>query len=195
MKSTQHILAMVVTALGISIGLAVSNAAPPDVTMISGDTLIQAERGEVLGGWKRVSHPWASGGEYLASTSADGKTTVEFPIQVDRDVTLTVSPLWWRHGEQKTAQRFPANVPFCHVQQVWPMAYPDRSKQCDSYPFPVVDPPGPGLLDYQLARENAEPHTAAASLAALLALGTKMREAIGRAHRHAYGLDRNLHPV
>ncbi len=73
----------------------------------------------------------------------------------------------------------------------WIRAIPNEARHIDIF----VDQNGPGLLDYQLARENAEPHTAAASLAALLALGTKMREAIGRAHRHAYGLDRNLHPV
>lgn len=54
-----------------------------------------------------------------------------------------------------------------------------------------VDPSGPGLLDYQPAKHNSEPHTAAASLAALLALGTRVREAVGRAHRHADGLDRD----
>ena len=73
----------------------------------------------------------------------------------------------------------------------WIRAIPNEARHIDVF----VDQTGPGLLDYQLARENAEPHTAAASLAALLALGTTMREAIGRAHRHAYGLDRNLHPV
>lgn len=73
----------------------------------------------------------------------------------------------------------------------WIRAIPNEARRIDVF----VDHAGPGLLDYQPAREDAEPHTAAASLAALLALGTKMREAIGRAHRHAYGLDRDLHPV
>jgi hydroxymethylpyrimidine/phosphomethylpyrimidine kinase len=73
----------------------------------------------------------------------------------------------------------------------WIRAIPNQSRRVDVF----VDQTGPGLLDYQPALENAEPHTAAASLAALLALGTKLREAVGRAHRHAYGLDRDLHPV
>lgn len=71
----------------------------------------------------------------------------------------------------------------------WIRASPNESRRVDVF----VDPGGPGLLDYQPPRDHAEPHTAAASLAALLALGTKMREAVGRAHRHADGLDRDPH--
>ena len=59
----------------------------------------------------------------------------------------------------------------------------------------LVDGQGSGLLDYQRAGDDAEPHTAPAALAAYLALGTKFREAVDRAHRHAYSLDRTLHPV
>ena len=59
----------------------------------------------------------------------------------------------------------------------------------------LVDADGIGLLDYPHADDSAEPHTAAAALAALLALGTKLREAVDRAHRHALGLDRELLPV
>jgi hydroxymethylpyrimidine/phosphomethylpyrimidine kinase len=73
----------------------------------------------------------------------------------------------------------------------WIRASSSESRRVDVF----VDAGGPGLLDYQPARYHAEPHTAAASLAALLALGTKMREAIGRAHRHADGLDRDPYAV
>jgi hydroxymethylpyrimidine/phosphomethylpyrimidine kinase len=73
----------------------------------------------------------------------------------------------------------------------WIRAIPNEARRVDVF----VDPTGPGLLDYQTASADAEPHTAAASLAALLALGTKTREAVSRAHRHAFGLDRDLHPV
>lgn len=73
----------------------------------------------------------------------------------------------------------------------WIRASPNEARRVDVF----VDQSGPGLLDYQPAREHAEPHGAAASLAALLALGTKMREAIGRAHRLADGLDRDLFAV
>ena len=59
----------------------------------------------------------------------------------------------------------------------------------------LVDGQGSGLLDYQKAGDDAEPHSAPAALAAYLALGTKFREAVDRAHRHAYSLDRTLHPV
>ena len=73
----------------------------------------------------------------------------------------------------------------------WIRAVPNESRRVDV----LVDQDGSGLLDYQPAGEDAEPHTCAASLAALLALGTKLREAVDRAHRHAYGLDRDLHAV
>ncbi len=73
----------------------------------------------------------------------------------------------------------------------WVRGVPNQSRRVDV----LVDQDGSGLLDYQPARADAEPHTSAASLAALLALGTKLREAVDRAHRHAYGLDRDLHPV
>jgi len=73
----------------------------------------------------------------------------------------------------------------------WIRSAPNEARRVDVF----VDGGGPGLLDYQPAKRHAEPHTAAASLAALLALGTKMREAIGRAHRHADGLDRDPHSL
>jgi len=73
----------------------------------------------------------------------------------------------------------------------WIRGVPNESRRVDIF----VDQDGSGLLDYQPADEDAEPHTSAASLAALLALGTKLREAVDRAHRHAYGLDRDLHAV
>ncbi len=73
----------------------------------------------------------------------------------------------------------------------WVRGVPNQSRRVDV----LVDQDGSGLLDYQPAHADAEPHTSAASLAALLALGTKLREAVDRAHRHAYGLDRDLHPV
>lgn len=73
----------------------------------------------------------------------------------------------------------------------WIRAAPNEARRVDVF----VDAGGSGLLDYQPAEDDADPHTSAASLAALLALGTKMREAVERAHRHAYGLDRDLHAV
>lgn len=73
----------------------------------------------------------------------------------------------------------------------WIRAAVNETRRVDVF----VDSSGPGLLDYQPAVEDAEPHGAAASLAALLALGTKMREAIGRAHRLADGLDRDPYAV
>jgi len=73
----------------------------------------------------------------------------------------------------------------------WMRASENESRRVDV----LVDAKGSGLLDYQPAAEDAEPHTAPACLAALLALGTPMREAVERAHRHAYSLDHTLHPV
>lgn len=73
----------------------------------------------------------------------------------------------------------------------WMRAAENESRRVDV----LVDADGSGLLDYMPPAEDAEPHTAPACLAALLALGTKMRPAVERAHRHAYSLDRTLHPV
>lgn len=73
----------------------------------------------------------------------------------------------------------------------WIRAAVNEARRVDVF----VDQFGTGLLDYQPAEDHAEPHTSAASLAALLALGTKMREAVDRARRHSYFLDRDLHPV
>ena len=61
----------------------------------------------------------------------------------------------------------------------WVRGVPNQSRRVDV----LVDQDGSGLLDYQPANEDAEPHTSAASLAALLAIGTKLREAVDRA-RH-----------
>ena len=73
----------------------------------------------------------------------------------------------------------------------WMRATENEARRVDV----LVDVKGSGLLDYQPADEDAEPHTAPACLAALLALGTPMREAVERAHRHAYSLDHTLHAV
>ncbi len=73
----------------------------------------------------------------------------------------------------------------------WIRAAANEARRVDVF----VDQAGTGLLDYQPTDDEAEPSAAAASLAALLALGTKLREAIDRARRHASGLTRDLHPV
>jgi hydroxymethylpyrimidine/phosphomethylpyrimidine kinase len=73
----------------------------------------------------------------------------------------------------------------------WIRASPRESRQIDVF----VDQEGSGLLDYQATNEDVETHTSAASLATLLALGTKLRPAVNRAHRQAYRVDRELHPA
>tara|TARA_B100000745_G_scaffold238885_1_gene161659 strand:+ start:3085 stop:3816 length:732 start_codon:yes stop_codon:yes gene_type:complete len=73
----------------------------------------------------------------------------------------------------------------------WIRAIPNESRQIDIF----VDQAGSGLLDYQATNEDVETHTSAASLATLLALGTKLRPAVNRAHRQAYSIDRELHPA
>ena len=73
----------------------------------------------------------------------------------------------------------------------WIRAVPNGSRRIDV----LVDQVGVGLLDYHQANEDAELHTSAASLATLLALGTKLREAVNQAHRQAHNLDHELHPA
>lgn len=59
----------------------------------------------------------------------------------------------------------------------------------------VVHTDGAGFLDYPPPREGSEPHGGPATLAALLARGVLLRDAIEQAHRHCRGFDRLVHPV
>lgn len=58
-----------------------------------------------------------------------------------------------------------------------------------------ADHKGIGLLDYPPPLAETEIHLAPAALAAYVALGTQLREAVDRAHRHVYGLDQVAHRV
>lgn len=59
----------------------------------------------------------------------------------------------------------------------------------------LADHKGIGLLDYPPPEDATLIHLAPAALAAYVALGVKLREAVDRAHRHVYGLDQITHRV
>jgi len=91
-------------------------------------------------GWKEMPHPWASGGAYMEPDGKAQDGALDFTFQVDKPTQLKVWPLWWRNGEQLPAQRFPSKIDYMKVRQVWPMAYPDTTKE-SLEPNPVGSPP------------------------------------------------------
>ena len=98
-------------------------------------------------GWRTVQNAWASGGAYREPAAGQERPVLEFRFRAERPATLQVWPQWWRHGEQKAAARFPANVPYFHIQQAWPLAHPDP-KGAQRLPFPLTGRPGPDAIDW-----------------------------------------------
>jgi len=97
-------------------------------------------------GWIVVQHEWASGGAFVEPVEGHARPVLEFPFRTDRPITLQVFPLWWWHGEQKTATRFPSYLPYFRLLQIFEMAYPDP-KGVTRLPFPVPARFGPDALD------------------------------------------------
>jgi hypothetical protein len=97
-------------------------------------------------GWIVVRHEWASGGAFVEPVEGHARPALEFPFRTDRPITLQVFPLWWWHGEQKTATRFPSYLPYFRLPQIFEMAYPDP-KGVTRLPFPVPARFGPDALD------------------------------------------------
>lgn len=103
----------------------------------------EAARGE---GWEVVRHEWASAGAFVEPIADHPRPVLEFRFTVDRPTTIKVFPLWWRHGEQKTATRFPAPLPYFRIQQILEMAYP-APNGTTRLPFPIPARFGPDALD------------------------------------------------
>ncbi len=77
------------------------------------------------------------------------------------------------------------------ASSVWLRAASHAGRSIDVF----TDGSGAGLLDYPDPNPEAEPSSAAAALAAQLAMGTALRLAVDRAHRYACALDRAPHRV
>lgn len=113
----------------------------------AGVTVIQAEQAGAKGKWTVVPHLQAEGGAYISATQGVD-TFLEFPIEVDRLTEIAVSPVWFMHGDQRRAKRFPDTVPFLHVQQIWgfPMECWQYTDEKTFRPAPVVSKPGPDSI-------------------------------------------------
>lgn len=105
----------------------------------------EAEKALMLG-WQVIPHDGASGGAFVEPTADQPKPVLKFRFKVDKPTTIKVFPLWWRHGEQKTAVRFPSQVPYLRIQQMFEMAYPDP-KSVTRLPFAIPARFGPDALD------------------------------------------------
>ena len=76
-----------------------------------GKAIWKAEKARAKGDWAKISHPWASGAAYVTPGALRGQTVLEFPFELARPAVLRIRPLWWRHGERKSAKRFPHPLP------------------------------------------------------------------------------------
>jgi DNA-binding beta-propeller fold protein YncE len=68
----------------------------------------EAEKAVIHGKWKVLRTNLAHGGSYVWLESG---SILEFPFEVREPTTLRIHPIWWRHGERKTAIRFPFPLP------------------------------------------------------------------------------------
>ena len=110
-----------------------------------------AKDAAVKGKWALVQDAMAGGGSYM-SAGADGVgTALEFPIEVDKPTEIAVAPVWFMHGDQTKARRFPDTSPYFYVQQDWSV---EKSVWNDCgqgdpktvYAAPVVSKPGPDAI-------------------------------------------------
>lgn len=112
----------------------------------SGKVAVWEAEKALMAGWQVVPHNGASGGAFVEPVADHPKPVLEFRFKVDKPTTIKVFPLWWRHGEQKTATRFPSQVPYLRIQQMFEMAYPDP-KGITRLPFAIPARFGPDALD------------------------------------------------
>ncbi|OGV67293.1 MAG: hypothetical protein A3K19_25590 [Lentisphaerae bacterium RIFOXYB12_FULL_65_16] len=75
--------------------------------------LWQAEDAVRVGVWQQTDHAWADHGAYVAPSgwTPEATSSLQFEFELERPCTLQFLPVWWRHGEQKPAQRFPHPLP------------------------------------------------------------------------------------
>jgi len=102
------------------------------------------------GAWRTIEDPRASGGAY-AEAAGDANEVV-FEFRLPEKMRLLFWPRWWIHGEQKASVRFPRNVPYFHVIQVWPLAYPSPQQTNMVRPINLDARTGPDTIDYVGAR-------------------------------------------
>ena len=139
----------------IGLSLAVYAAAAPtafsaDDTSVfappQADAVAVWEAEKAPGAWQKMEDPRAGGGAYAVSAGEDRELVFEFTLA--EKSRLQFWPRWWIHGEQKTAVKFPRNVEYFKVQQVWPMAYPDLASTDMTRPNRMNSRTGPDTIDY-----------------------------------------------
>ncbi len=110
-------------------------------------TTLAAKDAAARGKCAAVQDSLARGGSYM-SAGADGVgTCLEFPIEVDRPTEIAVTPLWFVHGDQTKARRFPDTSPYFYVQQDWSMEKNVWDGDCPKVTAaPVVSKPGPDAI-------------------------------------------------
>jgi hypothetical protein len=110
-------------------------------------TVRAAKDASATGKWSLVHDALAGGGVYM-SAGADGVgTSLEFPIEVDKPAEIAVTPVWFMHGDQTKARRFPDTSPYFYVQQDWAIEKGvwdgDNPKVTAA---PVLAKPGPDVI-------------------------------------------------
>ena len=126
-----------------------SQTAAADQNAIAGAvTVIQAKDGSAGGKWTCVQDTLASGGTYMSAGAAGVGTSLDFSINVDKPAQIAVTPVWFIHGDQHKARRFPDTSPHFYVQQTWPLTSAwDDINPPDNLPAPVISKPGPDAID------------------------------------------------
>ena len=111
----------------------------------SDETAVWESEDAASQGWEVVRDPGAHAGAYVEPAGGAG-AILTFRFHTDRTACLKLFPLWWRHGDQRAATRFPATLRPFTVQQVGAMAYPDP-RGCTELPLAVTQRPGPDAVD------------------------------------------------
>ncbi len=111
-------------------------------------TIIEATKAAATGKWTARPNPLVSGDTYMSAGVEGVGTSLEFPIEVDKPTEIAVTPLWFSHGDQRRACRFPDALPYFHVQQAWPLqgSWYDWNAPL-TMAAPVVAKPGPDAID------------------------------------------------
>nr|MBC8443192.1 hypothetical protein [PVC group bacterium] len=95
-------IALVAALTVVLAGLALRcEAATFDIPIGGVPAAWEAERAQAKGKWQTVQHAWADGGAYAKAGEAGA--VLEFPFECGRATSLRVWPVWWRHGERKSA--------------------------------------------------------------------------------------------
>ncbi len=123
-------------------------AAAPATAGIGGT--MWAKDAAAKGKWTSVTDTMAAGGAYVTSGGEGVGTSLEFPIEVDKPTVISVKPLWFVHGDQTKARRFPDTSPYFAVQQEWSV---EKNVWLDAggdgkitFPVPMYAKPGPDSI-------------------------------------------------